>query len=275
MSTAEQQAEAEQGLKKQLRETWCAGNYGEVARTLAPSAGQFLERHPVRSGADVLDVACGTGQIAIPAARAGARVAGIDIADNLIDQASRQARQQGLAIRFEVGDAESLPFADNSFDQVYSVIGAMFAPRPEQVAAELLRVCRPGGEIIMANWTAEGFVGQFFKTVARHMPPPESMPSPLLWGDEAHVRERFGKSVAELRVDKQLFEFRYPYPPAEVVDFYRQYFGPVNRAFAGLDAKGQAALHADLTDLWHSHNLVHDGTTHTRAEVLEIVAVPV
>jgi len=273
MSIAEQLAKTDQTLKRQLKETWCAGNYGQVARSLAPSAGQFLKRHPVRPGSDVLDVACGTGQIAIPAARAGARVSGIDIADNLIDQAVRQARDEGLEISFEVGDAESLPYVDNSFDQVYSVIGAMFAPRPDRVAAELLRVCRPGGEIIMANWTPEGFVGQFFQTVGRHMPPPDSMPSPLMWGNETHVRERFGKGAAGLHTEKQLFEFRYPYSPTEVVDFYRKYFGPVRRAFSALDEQGRVALHADLTELWQTHNLARDGTTYTQGEVLEVVSV--
>ncbi|TDY00577.1 class I SAM-dependent methyltransferase [Thiohalophilus thiocyanatoxydans] len=273
MDIAEQLSIEEQGLKQQLHDTWCAGNYSSVARTLEPSALQFLARHPVRAGAMVLDVACGSGQVALPAARAGAKVWGIDIAGNLIEEARGHAEQEGLAARFEVGDAESLPYGDNSFDQIYSVIGAMFAPRPERVVAELTRVCRPGGEIVMANWTPEGFVGHFFKTVARHVPPPP-MPSPLMWGTESRVRERFAERPVDLHFDRQLFEFRYPYTPEEVVGFYRQNFGPVVRAFAALDAAGQAALHADLVQLWRDYNLADDGTTHTQGEVLEIVAVP-
>ncbi|MDY6978422.1 MAG: class I SAM-dependent methyltransferase [Pseudomonadota bacterium] len=274
MSIAERIPQADPALKQQLKETWCAGDYGQVARVLAASTAQLLERYPVRPGADILDVACGNGQIALAAARAGARATGIDIADNLIEQGRRRAREESLAVRLDVGDAESLPYADNSFDQVYSIIGAMFAPRPEQAAAELLRVCRPGGQIIMVNWTPDGFIGQFFKTVARHMPPPDGMPSPLLWGQEPHVRERFGKGVAKLKADKQFFEFHFPYPPADVVDFFGTYFGPVQRALAALGESAGQALKADLVALWEAHNLADDGTTYTRGEALEIVIVP-
>lgn len=263
-----------QDLKHQLRETWCAGNYGNIARALEPSTLQFLARHPVRSGARVLDVACGAGQVAIPAARAGGRVTGIDIAGNLIGQARRRAEQEGLAIRFEVGDAEALPCADNDFDQVYSVIGAMFAPQPERVVAELIRVCRPGGEIILANWVPEGFVGQFFRIVASHVPPPADIPSPLLWGQEDQVRARFAGTVSRLTCTKQLFEFRYPFAPHQVVDYYRQHFGPVIRAFASLDERDKSALHKELAQLWSEHNLASNGSTHVRAEILEVVAVP-
>lgn len=275
MNPATQRQDSDmQSIKQQLRDTWCAGNYGEIAKTLAPSARELLGRHPVIEGASVLDVACGTGQVAIPAAQSGARVTGIDIADNLILQAQTRADEQGLPIRFDVGDAESLPYDDNSFDQVYSVIGAMFAPRPDRVASELKRVCKPGGRIVMANWTPQGFVGRFFATVARHVPPPPELPSPLLWGEETHVRERFGDDVAALTVEETLFEFRYPFEPARVVEVYREYFGPVRRACAQLDDQGRAALLRDLEELWATHNLATDGTTHTRAQVLEVVVVP-
>ena len=261
-------------LKEKLRQTWCEGNYANIAQTLAPSTLSLLQRHPVTPGAEVLDVACGAGQIAIPAARAGARVTGIDIADNLIEQARTRAAEENLTLQLDVGDAESLPYADDSFDQIYSVIGAMFAPRPERVAAELTRVTRSGGRIVMANWTPEGFVGRFFATLGRHVPPPEQMPSPLIWGTEAGVRERFAHVPAELRMEKRMFEFRYPYSESEVVDFYREYFGPVRQAFRQLDTSGQEALREDLVSLWSEHNLARDGTVHTRAEVLEIVVVP-
>lgn len=258
-------------IKQQLKATWCAGNYADIAKSLERSALDFLKRHPVKSGGKVLDVACGAGQVAIPAARAGAKAVGVDIADNLIDQARDRASQEGLDVRFDVGDAEMLPYDDNTFDQVYSVIGAMFAPRPERVAAELKRVCKPDGEIIMANWTPEGFVGHFFKTVGKHAPPPAGMPSPLMWGQESHVRERFGDDVKALQTNKQFFEFRYTLPIPEIVDFYRQYFGPVNRAFARLDEPGQTALQRDLEQLWSAHNQANDGTVYVKGEVLETV----
>ncbi|MGD8884632.1 MAG: class I SAM-dependent methyltransferase [Gammaproteobacteria bacterium] len=261
-------------IKQQLKTTWCAGNYADIAKTLEHSALDFLKRHPVKRDGKVLDVACGSGQVAIPAARAGAEAVGVDIADNLIDQARDRAAQEGLNVQFDIGDAEMLPYEDNSFDQVYSVIGAMFAPRPERVAEELKRVCKPGGEIIMANWTPEGFVGHFFKTVGKHAPPPAGMPSPLMWGQEQHVRKFFGSDIKALRTDKQYFEFRYTSPVSEIVDFYRQYFGPVNRAFARLDKSGQDTLRRDLKRLWSSHNQATDGTIYIQGEVLEIVANP-
>ena len=147
-----------------------------------------------------------------------------------------------------------LPYPDASFDVVTSLIGAMFAPRPERVAAELVRPCRPGGRIVMANWTPDGFVGQMFKVIGKHVPPSPLMPSPLLWGDEATVRERFGDGVADLTAEKRQYPFAYPFPPGEVVEHFRTYYGPMNRAFAALDNAGQAALHRDLEQLWTAHN---------------------
>ncbi len=221
----------------------------------------------------MLDVACGAGQLAIPAARDGAHVTGIDIAVNSIAQARARAEAEGMEIRFDVGDAEELPYEDGSFDVVVSLIGAMFAPRPERVAAELVRVCRPGGRIVMANWTAEGFVGQMFKVIGKHVPPSPLMPSPLKWGDEATVRERLRAGVADLRTSKRPYPFHYPFPPAQVVEFYRNYYGPANRAFAALDAAGQAALRSELEALWTAHNRSTNGSTHCEPEYLEVVAI--
>jgi ubiquinone/menaquinone biosynthesis C-methylase UbiE len=221
----------------------------------------------------VLDVACGAGQIAIPAARAGARVTGIDIATNSIEQARARARAESLEVQFDEGDAEMLPYEDASFDLVVSLIGAMFAPQPEKVAAELVRVTRPGGRIVMANWTREGFVGQMFKTIGKHAPPPPFIPPPVTWGDEETVRARLSAGIAELQLAKRLYPFRYPFSPAEVVEFYRQYYGPMNRAFAALDAAGQDALRQDLEQLWTYHNISKNGVTHCEPEYLEVVAI--
>ena len=160
------------------------------------SAVEFLNRLEIRAGTAVLDVACGSGQLALIAARRGARVTGVDIATNSIEAARGRAAAEGLDARFDEGDAEALPYAEGSFDVVATIFGAMFAPRPELVAAELVRVCRPGGTIAMANWTKDGFIGQMFKTIARFIAPP-GMPSPVLWGDETVVRERFGANVSD------------------------------------------------------------------------------
>jgi ubiquinone/menaquinone biosynthesis C-methylase UbiE len=221
----------------------------------------------------VLDVACGTGNLAIPAARAGATVTGVDIAPNLIEQAKANAEAERLAISFDEGDAEDLPYEDGEFDVVMTMFGAMFAPRPDVTAAELKRVCKPGGLIAMANWTPGGFTGDMFKTGAKHVPPPPGMPSPLLWGVEDTVRERFAEGISDLTMTRQPIEFTYPFGPAEVVEHFRQYFGPTQKAFESLDEAGQAALRNDLEGLWTASNRAEDGTTRTGSEYLEVKAV--
>ncbi|MEJ7843830.1 MAG: class I SAM-dependent methyltransferase [Rubrobacter sp.] len=260
-------------LKARLKATWMSGDYGTFAKYLEPGALEFLARIPVPAGTRLLDVACGAGQISIPAARAGARVTGVDIATNSIEQARARAQDEGLEARFDEGDAEMLPYEDASFDVVASLFGAMFAPRPERVAAELVRVCRPGGRIVMGNWTPGGFVGRMFKVIGRHVPPPALMPSPLLWGDEATVRERLREGVAELRLTKRRYPFRYPFPPSEVVEHFRTYYGPMNRAFNALDDAGGDALRRDLEQLWTEHNSDTGGTTRYDSEYLEVVAL--
>ena len=259
-------------LKTRLKATWMAGDYGRFAKYLEPGALEFLERLAVAPGTRMLDVACGAGQIAFPAARAGVRVTGIDIAANLIEQARAGAKAEALDIHFDEGDAEALTFDDASFDLVVSLIGAMFAPRPERVAAELVRVCRPGGRIVMANWTPEGFIGQMFKTIGKHVPPSPLMPSPLLWGTETAVRERLRDGVAEPSLTKRQYPFVYPFPPAEVVTFFRTWYGPTHKAFAALDEAGQAALQRDLQQLFEQNNRATDGSTRLDSEYLEVVA---
>ena len=263
-------------LKARLKATWMSGDYGHFATYLEPGALDFLSRIQIEPGARVLDVACGAGQTAIPMSRLGAKVTGVDIATNLIEQARARAQAEGLDARFEEGDAEMLPFADGSFDIVISLIGAMFAPRPELVAAELRRVCRPGGKIIMGNWTPAGFVGQMFKIHGKHVPPPAIMAPPVKWGDEEVVRERFGDGISHLKLTRRLYPFRYPFPPSDVVEFFRTYYGPSHKVFAALTATSfekQAALRRELEQLWMEHNTASDGTTAVESEYLEVVAI--
>lgn len=262
-----------EALKTRLKSMWMAGDYGHFAKFLEPGAMEFFPRLQIIPGERVLDVACGAGQLAFPAARAGATVTGIDIATNSIEQARSRAKAEGLTIRFEEGDAEDLPYDDAAFDVVFSLIGAMFAPRPERVAAELVRVCRPGGRVIMGNWTPSGFIGQMFKINGKHVPPPVGMPSPVLWGDEATVRERLRDGIADLRLTRKMYPFEYPFPPSEVVEFFRVNYGPTNRAFAVLDSGKQAALRSDLERLWSEHNKASDGGTLVESEYLEVVAI--
>jgi SAM-dependent methyltransferase len=259
-------------LKARLKTTWMAGDYGHFAKYLEPGALEFLTRFNVKPGIELLDVACGAGQLAIPAARSGARVTGIDIATNSVEQARTRAQKEGLQIQFDEGDAEMLPYEDQSFDLVISMIGAMFAPRPEQVAAELIRVCRPGGRIVMANWTPEGFVGQMFKIVGKYAPPSPLMTSPVMWGNEDIVRERLSDGVAHLQITKRLYTIEYPFSPGEIAEFYRNYYGPINRAFAGLDLERQTVFHHDLEQLWAQHNQSNNGVGRYEYEYLEVVA---
>jgi len=260
-----------ENLKSRLRTTWMAGNYDHFSRFMENDARSFYERLDVPPGARLLDVACGSGQLALIAAREGVRVTGVDIAENLIERAQARSMAENLPARFRVADAESLPFPDGSFDVVVSLIGAMFAPRPLLVARELTRVCVPGGTIALANWTAEGFVGKMFKTVAQFIAP-SGMPSPLLWGDEAVVRERLASQVSDLRLTRRHYTFDYPFPPSDVVNFFRLYYGPVNRAFASLDRAGRKKLHQELAALWSAHNRGRNGFTLVAAEYLEVIA---
>jgi SAM-dependent methyltransferase len=260
-------------LKARLKVTWMSGDYAKFATYLVDGAMDFLTSCNIPPGTKVLDVACGAGQTAIPMARQGIQVTGVDIATNLIEEARRRAHAEGLQVQLDEGDAEQLPYGDGSFDVVFSLIGAMFAPQPHKVAAEMARVCRPGGRILMANWTPSGFVGQMFKTIGAHVPPPQGMPAPTLWGDEDTVRARLGDHVSELHMTRRLYPFKYPFSPAEVVEFFREYYGPANRAFGTLDADGQAALRGDLEQLWSQHNQSPNGIVDVRAEFLEVHAV--
>ena len=260
-------------LKAKLKATWIAGDFGQIAKATASGAEDFISRLNLQTGMKVLDVACGSGNLALPAARMGAVVTGVDIAPNLVKQARENAERAGLRIQFDEGDAEALPYVDASFDAVVTMFGAMFAPRPELVAAELKRVCRPGGFIAMANWTPTGFVGRMFKTVSGHVPPPPGMPPPVLWGVDETVRERLGEGFSKLQTNEQTITFMFPFPPAEVVEHVRNYFGPVQKAFGALDQGGQAALRRDLELLWTENNRATDGTTLGESQYLEVIAV--
>jgi SAM-dependent methyltransferase len=258
-------------LKGKLKATWMAGNYDYFCRFMESSAVEFLARLPVRPGDRLLDVACGSGQLALLAARGGAKVTGVDIATNAIAAARARAGAEGLDAKFDEGDAEELPYADESFDVVATLYGAMFAPRPDRVARELVRVCRRGGTIGMANWTREGFVGRMLLTIGKFVAPP-GMPSPLLWGDEPTVRERLGNTLADPRLTRTHYRFDYAFSPEGVVDFFRENYGPVHRAFAALPPADQASLREALVDVWSGANQSGEpGRTVVDAEYLEVL----
>jgi SAM-dependent methyltransferase len=258
-------------LKARLKATWMDGNYDYFSRFMASSADQFLDALPVGRGTTLLDVACGSGQVALAAASRGARVTGVDIAANWIEAARGRARAAGIDARFDEGDAEQLPYPDGAFDVVTTLFGAMFAPRPDAVAAELLRVCRSGGTVAMGNWTKEGFVGRMFATFARFIAP-AGMPSPLLWGSEPAVAERLGPGLSALEQRRVMYRFDYPFGPSAVVDFFRSYYGPTTRAFAALGEQDRTALHEALTALWSAENQSPSPSrTIVDAEYLQVV----
>jgi SAM-dependent methyltransferase len=249
---------------------WTVGDFGRIATCYALSAGAFVARLDLAPGERVLDVACGTGNVAIPAARAGAEVVGVDLVPSLLAQGRLAAAEEGLDVRFETADCEALPYADASFDAALTMFGAMYAARPERAAAELLRVVRPGGRIAMANWTPGGFAGAVMRLTDTHAP--ADAPSPLLWGDVGVVRERL-RGAASVDCARRNVMLEFPFAPADVVAHFRAWHGPTHRAFAALDARACEALREALETLWAEHNRATDGTTRVDAEFLEVVAV--
>lgn len=261
-----------EALKARLRATWMSGDFDKIAAIIWDGGAEFIARLQLKPGARVLDVACGTGNLSFPAAHAGAVVTGVDIATNLLATARIRAKAEGVQIKFDEGDAEALPYAEGAFDEVVTMFGAMFAPQPKLVAAELARVCHPNGRLTMANWTPAGFIGQVFKITGKHVPPPP-MPSPLLWGDEATVAERLREGFTDVRCTRREIVMAFPMTPPEAVEYFRTWYGPTLRAFAALDEKGQVALRHDLEQLWTVHNCATDGTTSIVAEYLEVSAL--
>lgn len=261
-------------VKAGMRSAWMAGDFGAVAKTISGTAEAFLRRLGIPAGSRVLDVACGTGNLAIPLARMGMDVTGVDIATNLLAQARVRAEEEELTARFDEGDAEQLPYGDGSFDVVVTMFGAMFAPRPEMVASELGRVLRRGGMLAMANWNPASFSGQMFQVSGRHVPPPPGIPAPVLWGEERTVRERLAPYFDDVQTELVPIEFDLPTNPAGAVAFFRRNFGPMQVAFSRLDEAGKKAFAADLEALWSGANVAPDPEAHTviRNEYLQVTA---
>jgi SAM-dependent methyltransferase len=261
-------------LKGHLKDAWAAGDFTLIAMSYEAGAGEFISRLNLARGARALDVACGTGNLAVPAARAGAVVTGVDIAVNLLEEGRMRALCDGAQVQFDEGDAEQLPYGDASFDVVMSMFGVMYAPCPGRAAAELTRVCRPGGRIALANWTPAGFMGQMSRLIAARVFPTPLMRPPVLWGEEEVARERLRENVADFRCARRRISLKFPFAPAGVVEIWRGYDGPTRRAFETLnsDPEEQAALCQDLEWLWAEHNLAKGAATHVEAEYLEIIA---
>ena len=235
-------------IKQRQKATWASGDYTIVGTTLQIVGETLAEAVDVRSGERVLDVAAGNGNATLAAARRFAEVTSTDYVQALLDKGRARAAAEGLAVRFEVADAEALPYEAGSFDVALSTFGVMFAPDHASAAREMLRVVRPGGRIGMANWTPEGFIGRLFKIIGSHVAPPAGVRSPALWGTEAHLVSLFGPRAVDIKVERKKFCFRYR-SAAHFVQVFRDFYGPTHKAFGALDAAGQAALERDILAL--------------------------
>jgi ubiquinone/menaquinone biosynthesis C-methylase UbiE len=259
-------------VKGRQQATWASGDYHMIGTQIQIVSELLIEALDVHSTEHVLDVATGSGNAALAAARRGCQVVGIDYVPSLLDRARRRRDAEGLDAQFIEGDAEALPFANGQFDVVSSVFGAMFAPNQEQTANELVRVTRSGGRIGLAAWTPEGFIGQFFKVNGRHVPPPAGLRPPLQWGTVERLSELFGDVTTELRVERRFYTFRARTPKSWIDDF-RRWYGPTLKSFEAVGTAGAEALEADLLALIASLNRADDGTMAVPSEYLEAVLV--
>lgn len=257
-------------IKTRQQGVWAAGDYAVVGTTLQIVGEELCEALDIRSGQKVLDVAAGNGNVSLAAARRWCEVTSTDYVPALLERGRARAAAEGLSIEFREADAEALPFADASFDVVVSTFGVMFTPDQERAAAEMLRVCRPGGKIGLANWTPDGFIGQLFKVIGKHVPPPAGVKPPALWGTRARLAELFDAEASSIKSAPREFVFRY-LSPEHWVDVFRTYYGPVQKAFAGLPADGQAALESDIKDLIARFNRADSGGMVVPSEYLQIV----
>ena len=256
-------------VKARQQAMWASGDFAVIGTTLQIVGETICEAVDLRAGERVLDVAAGNGNATLAAARRFADVTSTDYVPALLDGGRRRAEAEGLSVRFEPADAENLPYGDASFDVILSTYGVMFAPDHQRSARELMRVCRPGGRIGLASWTPAGFLGDLFRTVAKYVPPVPGVQSPLLWGTDAHLRTLF-PGVAKIEHTPRYFAFRYQ-SAEHFVDVFRTFYGPVHKAFLGLDATGQAALEADLLALLRRANSGGERGLVVQAEYLETV----
>jgi ubiquinone/menaquinone biosynthesis C-methylase UbiE len=257
-------------VKARQQGAWSSGDYAVIGTTLQIVGEQLCEALDLRAGQRVLDVAAGNGNVTLAAARRWCKVVSTDYVPALLDRGRERAAAERLDIDFQQADAEALPFVDATFDIVVSTFGVMFTPDQERAAAELIRVCKPGGKIGLANWTPDGFIGQLFKTLGKHLPPPAGVKSPALWGTEARIAEMFGKQAAEIKIEHRAFAFRYR-TAQHWLEVFRTYYGPLLKAFATLDPRAQSALADDLIALVGHFNRSGDASMVVPSDYLEIV----
>jgi ubiquinone/menaquinone biosynthesis C-methylase UbiE len=257
-------------IKARQQGAWSSGDYAIVGTTLQIVGEELCEALDLRSGQTVLDVAAGNGNVSLAAARRWCDVTATDYVPALLERARERARAERLDIEFRQADAEALPFADAAFDVVVSTFGVMFTPDQDRAAAELVRVCKPGGKIGLANWTPDGFIGQLFKTIGKYVAPPAGIRSPALWGMRSRIAEMFGPQAASIQAESRNFVFRYR-SPEHWLEVFKTYYGPLLKTFAALDPAGQAALRHDIMELIARFNKAVDGSAVVASEYLEVV----
>jgi ubiquinone/menaquinone biosynthesis C-methylase UbiE len=257
-------------VKARQQIAWSSGDYAVVGTTLQIVGETLCEALDLRAGQSVLDIAAGNGNATLAAARRFCDVTSTDYVPALLERGRARAAADGLAVTYKEADAEALPFPDRSFDVVVSTFGAMFTSDQNKAAAEMLRVCKSGGKIGLANWTPDGFVGQLFKTIGKHVPPPAGVKSPALWGTPGYITETFGAQASSIRAEPRMFNFRYR-SPQHWLDVFKTYYGPVLKTFAALPEQGQSALAADLLALVGQFNRSGDTTMVVPGEYLEVV----
>jgi len=257
-------------IKARQQGAWSSGDYAVVGTTLQIVGEELCEAIDLRPGSKVLDVAAGNGNVTLAAARRWCEVTSTDYVPALLERGRERAAAERLVIDFRQADAEALPFPDASFDVVVSTFGVMFTADQDKAATELLRVCKPGGKVGLANWTPEGFIGRLFKTLGKHLPPPAGVKSPALWGARARLNEMFGAQASEINAEPRTFVFRYR-SPQHWLDVFKTFYGPMLKAFAALNANAQAALTRDVLALVDEFNRAGDGTMAVPSEYLEVV----
>ena len=269
MSTATARADLSV-IKARQQKTWASGDYAVVASRIVLASELLADAADLQAGWEVLDVACGTGNATLAAARSGTHSLGIDYVPGLLEDGRARAVAEGLDVEFRLGDTEDLPVPDGYFDAVLSVFGAMFAPDHQLAADEIIRATRPGGTVGLASWTPDGFIGQMFGVITGHVPGPPGVASPLLWGTEEHLSGLFGAVVADARSVQRTCTWRFT-SPEEFVGFFRRWYGPALKAFEVLDDKGRAALAHDLAQLARRWDRNQGGSIAIPATYLETI----
>lgn len=257
-------------IKLRQQATWASGDYAIIGTTLQIVGECLAETMDLRAGERVLDVAAGNGNATLAAARRFAQVTSTDYVPELLERGAERARANGLSVRFQVADAENLPFADGTFDAAMSTFGVMFTPQQARAAQELARVVRSGGRIGLASWTPEGFIGDLFRLIATYVPPPAGLQSPMLWGTEPRIVELFGPESAEIRCERRHYTFRYE-SPAHWIEVFRNFYGPTHKVYAALEPDRQASLSRDIAELLERRNVGGKNSLVVPSEYLEVV----